>query len=251
MGVELDNFTFPREYKKTSRKDIALLVAIAILVAVAIATQLFSLSKVSGESMMETVHNGDIIICLRINDNYTYGDLVTVPAVRKNDLNGQSIILIKRVVACPGDKIVFKKSSGGEVLFYLDKGSGFKRVDEPFTLDEKMKSSIFTSQYMFSSGQYTLYNGEIEDVYNEGADCIISLGSNEYFLLGDNRNNSRDSREYGPFEKQNFLGKVIAIYSKGTTGYGFFNFIYSSFFPNENTDDSTQASINKGELILW
>ncbi len=40
------------------------------------------------------------------------------------------------------------------------------------------------------------------------ASSPIVLGENEYFVLGDNRNNSSDSREYGAFSEEQILGKI-------------------------------------------
>lgn len=55
-------------------------------------------------------------------------------------------------------------------------------------------------------------NGEmVLDNYNFGTteDFIITLKDNEYFCLGDNRNNSADSRTYGPFTSDDIFAKII------------------------------------------
>ena len=59
-------------------------------------------------------------------------------------------------------------------------------------------------------------NGEyVEENFLSGAytgDFKYTLGDDEYFCLGDNRNVSRDSRYYGPFNKENIKATHIFIY---------------------------------------
>ena len=41
----------------------------------------------------------------------------------------------------------------------------------------------------------------------------VTLKDNEYFLMGDNRNNSMDSRSVGPFTRDKIIAKGMLIYS--------------------------------------
>jgi signal peptidase I len=86
---------------------------------------------------------------------------------------------IKRIVGLPGEKIEIRN---GEVYIY---SSGKK---DGFKLDEKsyLSSSVKT-------------NGEM----------TAQLSDSEYFVLGDNRSYSSDSRSWGPLPKDNVIGKVL------------------------------------------
>lgn len=80
---------------------------------------------------------------------------------------------IKRVVALPGDRVVV-----GDGLVQVN---GIT-INEPYIANDP------------------LYAGEWE------------LGPGEYFVLGDNRNNSLDSKNWGPLPEENIIGKAIVIY---------------------------------------
>ena len=81
---------------------------------------------------------------------------------------------VKRVIGVPGDRISLRN---GEVFL---NGS---RLEEP---------------YITSKG-------------NSNAD-VVELEEKEYFVLGDNRRGSNDSRNWGPVPEENILGKVWLVY---------------------------------------
>ncbi len=91
--------------------------------------------------------------------------------------NDPKQFFIKRVIALPGEKV---KILGGKVLVYTTSQSDGFALDEPY----------------LASGLYT--SGERS----------FELGENEYFVLGDNRNSSLDSRIFGTLPRQMIVGRV-------------------------------------------
>lgn len=127
---------------------------------------------VSGESMMPTLKDGDILV----DDLFFY----QFQGLERNDLisfqkEGTDKQLIKRIVGIPGDTIQIK-----EGILYVNN----KKVEE-HRLDKMCSSGI---------------------AYHP-----IKLKDGEYFVLGDNRNNSRDSRfkSIGIVKENEISGKII------------------------------------------
>ncbi len=87
---------------------------------------------------------------------------------------------IKRIIGLPGEKIQIKD---GQIIIYND---------------EHPEGMVLKEDYL-ASGTKT---------YSLNSD-IITLGENEYYVLGDNRNSSKDSRSFGPVNKSFIVGRVL------------------------------------------
>lgn len=92
---------------------------------------------------------------------------------------------VKRVVGLPGEKVEYKNNQ----LYIND-----VLVEEPF-LDEDYVNEMTN-------------NGEIVFSRDEGP---VVLGDDEYYLVGDNRLVSYDSRSVGPFKKENIVSKYVLV----------------------------------------
>ena len=130
----------------------------AAVVALAIVAILFSLFtrvvNVSGDSMTDTLQNGEKLVLTSVCANPEYGDIVVIR--RDNDSP-----LIKRVIGLPGDRIFINDSNG-------------KVYRNGVELDEPYVRGGFTPSMGLSTA-YTVPSGGI-------------------FVLGDNRRESLDSR---------------------------------------------------------
>ncbi|TAK03263.1 signal peptidase I [Patescibacteria group bacterium] len=87
-----------------------------------------------------------------------------------------SQFFIKRVIALPGETV---EVADNAVTVFNDAYPNGKEVDEPYLVD-------------------TVTNGKLKK----------TLGPGEYFVMGDNRDESLDSRTFGPVARENIVGRV-------------------------------------------
>ena len=125
--------------------------------------------SVDGESMTNTLQDGDRLLITSQYNTPAYGDIVVV------NREGAAP-LIKRVIGLPGDRISIEKRSG---IVYRNG----KPLDEPYTRDG-----------------FTPTNGMTDE---------ITVPEGQLFVLGDNRGDSLDSRWLGPISADNVVGKVL------------------------------------------
>ena len=154
----------------------------SVLTVVLIFTFVVRIVRVSGESMRETLQDGDILVAV---SRYLAGDLEQGDIVIVRDAyfkDGQPIV--KRVIATEGQTVDIDLETG---IVYVDG----QALDEPYTREPTYQE--------------------------EGTEFPLTVPEGELFLLGDNRNNSEDSRsaELGTVEEQCLLGKAVFLLFPG------------------------------------
>ncbi|WP_239254804.1 type I signal peptidase SipZ [Listeria ilorinensis] len=152
---------------------------VAVLLATVIRYYLFVPIIVDGVSMMPTLQDGDRVIINKFGQVDRFD--VVVFREGKNEY-------IKRVIGLPGDKIEYKNDE----LYIND-----KKYDEPYLNDykEKVTEGNLTDNY---STVEQLDGGKVPD--------------DTYFVMGDNRRASRDSRIIGPIPKEDIVGTTSICY---------------------------------------
>ena len=142
---------------------------------------------VSGASMYPTLHNGDRMVLSKVGDIHRF-DVVILKAPDEN------VEYIKRVIGMPGDTIEMKSG-----VLYING----KKVDQPFINTEALaKQTVFMDDFTLES-----LTGESK------------VPEGKYFVLGDNRGVSKDSRMIGFIDRSAIEGKaVFTIWPFGRIG---------------------------------
>ena len=151
---------------------------------------------VKGRSMEQTFSDGDYLIVDELSYRFREPHRFEVIVFHTEFIPGgaQREYYIKRVIGLPGDRVVIKD---GTVILYENNGAIPTELDEAYITDG------------------------IKTISPEPIDIIVE--PNKYFVLGDNRGNSSDSRSWGLLDKSYIVGKpavrlfpfnAITVFSK-------------------------------------
>jgi signal peptidase I len=153
-------------------RTVLLIVALTALFDMAIPRSL-----VDGRSMEPTFVDGERLVVSRLHylvDSPQRGQIVVFNSMREYE---QGVMLIKRIIGLPGETVTIRDqrvSVNGVEL------------DEPYIRENCTPSRCPDDEWQ--------------------------LASNEYFVMGDNRNNSQDSRRFGPVTSDHIVGTVVFRY---------------------------------------
>lgn len=174
---------FPEKPKRYSRQETLVFIwetvkVIIISLAIIIPIRYFLVQPffVKGASMENTFDDGDYILIDEISYRFHLPDRGDIVVFRYPEDRSQ--FFIKRVVGLPGETVEIKNDK--VIIHNKEHPEGF----------------ILTEPYL-SSDQHTI------------GDLRVKLDPNEYFVLGDNRLRSSDSRRWGPVNITLVTGRVF------------------------------------------
>lgn len=154
-------------------------ILISIFSILIIRTFIIEPGIVNGRSMENTYLDNDFFIVnkfILLFRKPQRGDIVQFLNIRNNEM------FIKRVIGLPGERVSIKKNK----VFIIDSNGKEFELNEPY-----LKPYTIT---LSENGQPLIYD---------------FLRSDEYFVLGDNRQNSKDSRYFGPAYRSDITGLVL------------------------------------------
>jgi len=157
--------------------EIVKIVLISLAIIVPVRYFLIQPFYVKGASMEPNFYNHEYLIIDEISYRFEdpkRGDIIVFTPL--NSTVGD--YFIKRIIGLPGEKV---EINNGKIKIY----------------NNKYPDGIFLDETIY------LNNG-----VTKASEEMVELGYNEYFVVGDNRSASLDSRTFGPIKKKDIVGKV-------------------------------------------
>ena len=195
---------------------------------------LFEPYQVPTGSMIPTIKIGDFILV----NKFAYGLRLPVLGTKILDVGepqrGEIMVFIpphvnqyfiKRVIGLPGDTIRYENqrlSVNGEL------------VTEEFVSSVSVDTGIGPLDGVLNSATYngvTHATQHIPGVNSSRGRSSWIVPAGHYFMIGDNRENSADSRVWGAVPEENIVGKAIAIWLHKDPGLNLPSFENNTFFP--------------------
>lgn len=154
--------------------------------------------KVDGHSMDPTLADGERLIVL---DHTKINRFEIVVAKETED--GQTKEIVKRVIGMPGDTITYNDDT-----LYING----KEVDEKYLDEYKQAFDDDQLQDIYAYNSLFQELAEKADAFTTDSDgnteFTVKVPKGEYYLMGDDRIVSKDSREVGTFPKSSIVGEV-------------------------------------------
>jgi signal peptidase I len=130
---------------------------------------------------------GDIVVCFSPEDG---------------------IRLVKRLVAVPGDTVELRKN----LLFINNERAAYQPPQEG-VLDYVSKSDLSHAQFAAETVENRSHSVMAYPAYSSPVSTFdpVTLGPDEYFMIGDNRDNSKDSRHFGIVKRDVIVGEAVGV----------------------------------------
>lgn len=201
-----------------------------ILIVFVLRSFLFEPFKIPSGSMIPTLLVGDFILV----NKFTYG--IRLPVINKKiiDINSPqrgdvmvfrypedpSLDYIKRVVGLPGDTVAYqnKKLTINGVAVPTQKVSDYLHPERLYYSERFQEKLGDVDHYALNDADAPAFIPDAarfphrENCTYNAAGVICKVPEGHYFMMGDNRDNSRDSRAWGFVPEENIVGKAFFIW---------------------------------------
>jgi signal peptidase I len=149
--------------------------------------------EVQQRSMFPTIVDGEYILIDKLTirwDGYDYGEVVVFDPPDESGLSVDGIPFIKRIIGLPGDTVTLENGR----VFVTQPGGNPVRIEEPYVVD-------------------TADGGTAPTLARDPRGTTTwEVPEGSYFVMGDNRPQSQDSRAFGPIGEDLILGRAWLRY---------------------------------------
>ncbi|HSC67808.1 MAG TPA: signal peptidase I [Cellvibrio sp.] len=173
--------------------------AIILIPIIIVRIFIYEINSMPSGSMMPSINPGDFVLVNKM----VYRDAASEKADSAKPQRGEIItfypphlpktIFLQRVIGLPGDIIQFsdkKLTVNGQLIE--------TRAIDGLSFFENLNGYSHMVQYENERSPYRMFS--------------VTVPANHYFVMGDNRDNSLDSREWGFLPATNLIGKVVKIW---------------------------------------
>ena len=203
-----------RNYKESATCEVIETVVFVVVMVIIIRFFVGEIRWIPSGSMHPTLIEGDRIVVERYSrffDGPKRGDIMVFypPSTRLSNsplpllarLTGifcKDVAYIKRVVGLPGETIEIKAEKDGSAYVYIN-GKKYEEdyiksiYEYPECPDKNIDPLFLESDQVMKCGPFKLDN-------------------DSYFMMGDNRGNSQDSRYWGTLKKDRFVGRAVLVF---------------------------------------
>lgn len=136
---------------------------------------------VEGISMQNTLTQGDFVLMEKFSDIERFDVIVFQMA--------DGTTYIKRVIGMPGDTVSYR--------------------NDQLYINEEVVEETFLEENLAHDEERIPFTNDFEFEELMG---VKKLGTGSYFVLGDNRRMSKDSRSFGAISEENIIGKARIVY---------------------------------------
>lgn len=203
-----------RNYKESAACEVIETVVFVVVMVIIIRFFIGEIRWIPSGSMNPTLVEGDRIVVERYSrffESPKRGDIMVfyppstslsrnpVPLLaRLTGIFCKDVAYIKRVIGLPGDTIEIKQEKDGSAYVYINgkkyEEDYIKSVYEyPSCPDKNANPILLMSDQVMKCGPF-------------------KLDDRSYFMMGDNRGNSQDSRYWGVLDKDRFVGRAVFVF---------------------------------------
>jgi len=203
------------------KKDLFWAFVLCILAVLVVRSFLFEPFKIPSSSMVPTLKIGDHIFVSKFNFAltlpFTKAELLRTGTPKRGDVvvflfpRDESLHYIKRVVGVPGDKVEFR----GKDLYLNGELVAKEKVTDPTVIEQVTGSREISGELyretIDGNSHYVRYTRAASYDF-EGAPHVETVPPDKFFVVGDNRDDSYDSRSWGYVPRENIKGKAQIVW---------------------------------------